>query len=183
MAVVQWALGLSRPCYDKFMLSTRPVIQLSGCQPRNFASLMELYASNYLRLLRLAPDLDGLGGTGASKVAGAMDLYLTVVERFKYTTEILLTYRFQGIEGDVLEPNVQIRVYHDAHMAEAMSASLRHSHRSNRCHRGAAPTELERKWEINRFLQRWLGYCGRQGHLFLAYNACSPQVFGTISNM
>ncbi len=165
------------------MLLTRSKIQLSGCQPRNFTGLMELYASNHQRLMRLAPALDKLGDVTVSRVAGAMDLHLSVVERFKYTTEIVLTYRFQGLEGVVLEPNVQIRIYHDAHMAEAKSASLRHTVRFNRCHRRAIPTELERKWELNRFLQRWLGYCGRQGHLFLAYNACSPQAFSTINHL
>ncbi len=151
------------------MLATQPFIKLSGCQTRNLAGLMALYESNYLRLRRLAPDLERLGETNLSTVEGAMDLHLRVMERFKYTTEIILTYSFSGPIDPILEPNVRIRVYHDAHVVEAMSATLRYLHRSNRCHRGAVPTELEKRWEVNRFLQRWLGYCGRQGHLFLGY--------------
>ncbi len=151
------------------MLATQPFIKLSGCQTRNLASLMALYESNYLRLRRMAPDLERLGESNLSKVAGATDLHLMVVERFKYTTEIILTYCFSGQTVPILEPNVRIRIYHDAHVVEAMNATLRSLHRSNRCHRGGIPTELEKRWEVNRFLQRWLGYCGRQGHLFLGY--------------
>ena len=145
-------------------------MHLTGCQPRTLASLMELYDSNYHRLLCLAPELKCMDRSYVSRVAGAMDLRLAVVERFKYTTTVILTYCFTSATGLVLEPNVKVRLYHDARLAEAVSDARRHRTRSGRCRRRGPLTELERKWDQNRFLQRWLGYCQRQGHLILQYN-------------
>ena len=115
------------------------------------------------------------GDSFVSTVSGALDLYLTVLERFKYTTTIQLTYQFPGKEGVLLEPDLAIRLYHDARLAEVVSEARRHRSRtSHRCLRhGGIGSELERKWEQSRFLQKWLGYCLRQGHLFLSYNASS----------
>lgn len=86
-----------------------------------------------------------------------------------------LTYRFAGEGGVLLEPNVQIRLYHDARVAEAMRHRRRRPVRFARCRRRAQASELEHKWELNRFLQRWLGYCLHQGHLFLDYDGCAIQ--------
>jgi uncharacterized protein YqiB (DUF1249 family) len=145
-------------------------ILLTGCEPRTLASLMELYGSNYRRLLRLAPELHEMSSSYLSRVAGALDLHLAVVERFKYTTTVVLTYGFPTDDGMLLEPNVQVRLYHDARLAEAVRDARRHRARTSRCRRRGPFTELERRWDQNRFLQRWLGYCQRQGHLFLLYN-------------
>lgn len=58
-------------------------LRLNGCQPRNLASLMDLYEGNYRRLMRLAPDLERLGESAISRVGGALDLHLSVIDRFK----------------------------------------------------------------------------------------------------
>jgi hypothetical protein len=151
------------------MLLEVPRLVLNGCQPRSLASLLDLQECSYRRLSRLAPDITGAQGTLVSRVAGSLDLYLSVVERHPYTTTIALTYRFPDSGGWVAEPNVVARLYHDARLLEAVSHSRRHPPYATRCHRRPVPTELEAKWELNRFLQRWLGYCLHQGHLFLRY--------------
>ncbi len=157
------------------MRDQRRVIYLTGCQPRTLASLMDLQDSNFRRLSRLAPELRQMRGRFVSRVVGALDLHLTVLERFKYTTTIQLTYQFPSEDGPLLEPDVAIRLYHDARLAEVVSAVRRHRSRtSHHCHqRRRWASELEHKWEQSRFLQKWLGYCLRQGHLFLSYNASS----------
>lgn len=167
--------GLRSLCYDLAMSHAGTVIALTGCQPRTLASLMELYDSNYRRLMRLAPELHRMEDTTVSRLVGALDLHLTVLERFKYTTTIAMTYCFAGDGGMVLEPNMKVRLYHDARLAEAVSDARRHRGRINRCRHRRLPTELEGKWDQNRFLQRWLGYCQRQGHLFLRYRQSSTE--------
>ena len=129
---------------------------------QSLASLIDLYESNYYRLLRLVPELRGIEGTVVSRVAGALDLYLTVHEQQRYTTTLTLTYWF----GDELQPNAGIVVYHDVNAAELVSFSRRRRNPSRTWRRRRMP-DLERKWQTNRFLQRWLGFCHRQGHLFL----------------
>jgi hypothetical protein len=134
---------------------------------RDLPALIELYEGNYLRVMRLLPDLDNLQGTLVSRVAGALDLYLTVEERFKYTTTVLLTYRFVDESGVSLEPNARVCIYHDVRAAEIVSHCRRK--RTRKVHkwlRGRMP-ELDHRWEMNRFLFKWLRFCSNQGHIFL----------------
>ena len=139
-------------------------IAIPQARRRTLASLIDLYESNYYRLLRLVPELGNIEGTVVSRVAGALDLYLTVHERQRYTTTLSLTYRFGGGE---FQPNACIVVYHDVHAAELIGFSRRGQRRPGREWRRRPTPDLDRKWRTNRFLQRWLGFCHRQGHLFL----------------
>ncbi len=144
--------------------------QLERFQTRDLAALIDLYEANYLRLMQLTPELDAFErGTVVSRVSGALDLYLTVHERFKYTTSISLTYRFDGDDGDVLEPFARICVYHDVRAVEVVSHCRRRRIYSSR-RRGLRPErmpEVNRRWELNRFLLKWLRFCTNQGHMFL----------------
>jgi uncharacterized protein YqiB (DUF1249 family) len=139
----------------------------------DLAALIDLYESNYVRLMRLAPDLEQIQGPVVSRVSGALDLYLLVDERFKYTTSFTLTYRFG--DGEVLlEPRARIVAYHDVRTAEIVSHYRRRRSRAhNPWQRGKMP-EIERRWQMNRFLNKWLRFCAHQGHLFL--NCTASQV-------
>ena len=129
---------------------------------RTLSSLIDLHESNYHRLLRLAPDLRYIEGTVVSRVAGALDLFLTVHKQQRYTTTLSLTYRFD----DGSQPDAAIVVYHDVLAAELLSINRRRPAWVRNCRKGQMP-EIDRKWRTNRFLQKWLGFCHRQGHLFL----------------
>lgn len=146
-------------------------VNFSRTQPRNLVTLISLYEANFYRLYRLMPELDAVEGTVVSHVAGAQSLYLTINERFKYTTTLTLSYRFNDAGTVVADPNARICVYHDVRSVELLSHCRRR--RCNRVHpwrHGHFP-ELERKWEMNRFLYKWLRYCAHQGHLFLSCTA------------
>ncbi len=56
-----------------------------------------------------------------------------------------------------------MRVYHDANQAEVLTGHLRHGRiRLHDIPAQAAKT----KWQMNRFLYKWLGYCLHLGHAF-----------------
>ena len=151
-------------CYHRPAMSLERNTAIVPPQRQSLGSLIDLYESNYYRLLRLVPELRCIEGTVVSRVAGALDLYLTVHEQQRYTTTLSLTYWF----GDELQSNAGIVVYHDVHAAELVSFSRRRRRRSSvRTWRRRPMPDLERKWHTNRFLQKWLGFCHRQGHLFL----------------
>ncbi len=116
---------------------------------------MQIYETNYQRLRTLTPNLDLAEQTAYAAGEGLPPLYLRVLHRFRYTTMLRLTHFFDDGEAMTPLPNVFVRVYHDARLAEA--AALRE-----------APTASPpySKWEQNRFLERWLGYCLRQGYRF-----------------
>lgn len=143
---------------------------LSPDSPGTFAALMELYERNYINIRRLLPVMPPARVKCVSRASGALDLHLCVTERCRYTSELILTYQFDQDDGSTIaEPNLWIRVYHDARQAEVMAAQPRHCptfaidvlahHRPERIHRST-------RWRINRFLYKWLGYCLHQGHRF-----------------
>ncbi len=144
---------------------------LERYRQRDLPALIDLYEGNYLRVMRLLPELDDLEGTLVSRVAGALNLYATIEERFKYTTTLLLTYRFVDDAGIALEPNARVCVYHDVRAADLVSHCRRK--RTRKVHkwlRGRMP-ELDHRWEMNRFLYKWLRFCSNQGHIFLHFNS------------
>ncbi len=129
-------------------------------RPRSFVSLMTLYESNYIRLGWLVPDLRRLAGTLTSRVPGEPVLELTVVEQCRYTTTLGMSY----LLGDGRMPELAIRVYHDARLAEAHSAAADPS-QPRRAAAGSAG-DHGRRWSCNMLLNKWLEYCAGNGHRF-----------------
>jgi len=130
-----------------------------------FASLMELYEQNYVLIRLLVPELRTLKpGTFVSRVPGAMELELHVLAHSRYTSTFSLTYRFgdQSARGrGQCEPDLALRLYHDARSCEVMSGLLPEGRVEVRRTR-----DLEEGRRLNRFLNKWLNYCIRQGHGF-----------------
>lgn len=149
------------------MLLKEPSAVLARPQPRSFAALMELYEANYIRLRRLCPGLSSIAHRAVSSVPGALDLHLEILERRRYTTTLLLTYYFRCEDGPPrANPNLVVRLYHDARQAEVLSGSCRRSRREIRVQELPWDSALACKWRLNRFLFKWLGYCLHQGHRF-----------------
>jgi uncharacterized protein len=124
---------------------------------------MSLYDNNYLRLQRLLGGfLPEPGESLVSRVPGDLALHIDGVGRGKFTHTFRLTYVFDG-EPD---PDLLVRVYHDARLAEAMHCAHHHRHRALQwfaTHRGG---ELDRRWARNLMLNKWLEYCHERGHRF-----------------
>ena len=135
--------------------------RLESFPTRSFASLMELYEGNYLLMRRLVPSLarpDRLHPSGwvRSCVEYGPDLYLRLLDRSRHTATVLVTHRFSE-HGERFEPDLPVRVYADARLAEVWS---RQSSRR-------LPQPLAQRWESNHFLNRWLRYCLSEGHRFV----------------
>ena len=133
---------------------------------RDISGLIRIYESNYVRMAKLIPNLAECDRVMISRVAGALDLYLELIERQPYTTTLVLTYRFADGCDCVHEPNARINVYHDVRAAEIVSHCRRRSRTLRPWSPGRMP-ELDRKWRMNRFLLKWLRFCTFQGHIFL----------------
>lgn len=135
-------------------------------RPRSFVSLMTLYESNYIRLGWLVPELRRLRGSLVSRVAGEPALELSVVEQCRYTTAFRMTYLFGDQGAMEREPQLDVRVYHDARLAEACGTGPGPAHpRLRGLAAGVAATRGER-WGCNMLLNKWLEYCVECGHRF-----------------
>jgi uncharacterized protein len=148
------------------MILERPLPAHLNPRHVTFAALMELYESSYLHLRRLCPDLDLMEGTRVSAVAGASDLHLTILERTPYTTRLRLSYEFGHGERVRRQPDMIIRMFHDARQAEVVGRYCRRRGEDVTVDAIAGVSGLACRWRHNRFLFKWLGFCLTQGHGF-----------------
>jgi uncharacterized protein YqiB (DUF1249 family) len=138
-------------------------------RPVSFVSLMTLYESNYIRLRRLAGDVRRLSGDLLSRVHGECDLHLSVVEHSRYTSILRLTYLFEEAAGAVADPDLELRVYHDARLAEASGCGRWVLHPGLRHIRSRLSATLGDRWLRNMMLNKWLDYCTDRGHDFVSH--------------
>lgn len=146
------------------MLAERISHQLETLPARSFASLMELYENNYIYLRRLAPTLRDGADYAVSRLERGVDLHLTVLDRHRYTTSISLTHFFAATAGREALPDLDVRVYHDARVAEVMTSSDLAAFTPWGTDTPPETGSLAWRWEVNRFLNRWLRYCLGEGH-------------------
>ena len=132
-------------------------------RPGSFVGLMTLYESNFIRLGWLAGDLRTLAGTLRSRPAGDCELRLDVLERGPYTTRLQLTYAFGGGDEFPDAPDLAVRIYHDARVAEAHALGAGAGGRPGRPVDGE---RLDARWARNVMLNQWLEYCVDRGHRF-----------------
>ena len=136
-------------------------------KPRSFVGLMALYESNYLRLLRLIPELERLDGYYRSCVAGACDLHVEIIDRSRYTVTLSLSYFFFDSECRIADPDMRVRAYLDGQLAEVMNLRGDHHHAEIRRLSHVHGRELDDRWRRNIVLNKWLEYLMDQGHLVL----------------
>ncbi len=134
-------------------------------RPRSFVSLMTLYESNFIRLGWVMPDLRRMRGSLTSEVPGEPALELSVVEQCRYTTAFQLSYLFSDGGAVAREPGLDVRVYHDARLAEACGAGAA-AHPRLRKLAAAVPASRGERWSCNMLLNKWLEYCVESGHRF-----------------
>lgn len=135
-------------------------------RPASFVSLMSLYESNYIRLGWLIEDLSQVTEPAISTVDGDCPLHLKIEERSRYTTTLNLTYVFEEEARALADPDLQIRVYHDARLAEVQSAARWHRHSMLESLRSSITRGLGDRWRSNMMLNKWLDYCVERGHRF-----------------
>jgi len=135
-------------------------------RPGTFAGLMTLYESNYIKLGFLTSTFEWAADAFVSSSARDNDLYAEIVRREPYTTTIHLTYWFQETGGDWLaDPDLVLRIYHDARLVEAVRSGDAHRHAKLReLARSGSSAELDRRWRLNMLLNKWLDYLYEVGH-------------------
>jgi uncharacterized protein YqiB (DUF1249 family) len=150
------------------MLADSQLVPECIYRPGSFSGLMLLYESNYLKLAGLTGDLSAETGQWISRARGDHDLFLQRIGAERYTTTLCMTYWLRDESGIRLkDPDMTIRIYHDAGLAEAVSCRTRHRHRLLREIHQSHAGELNRRWRINMMLNKWLDYVLDRGHGFI----------------
>lgn len=131
--------------------------------------LVELQAAceaNYARLMRLLPNMRE--HTESRRVALSQGehllgvLALDVLESCPYTTTLCV--RQEHSLPWLPVPQLEVRVYHDARMAEVVSAENARRLHIHYPYPNAAMHQPDEKSQLNLFLGEWLSHCLACGH-------------------
>lgn len=146
-------------------------------RPGSFVALMSLYESNRVRLQGLLGESRRLPGRYLSRVPGEADLELVVLEQGSYTTVLALNSLFDTREfpdgpagvappadGWWRQPDLEIRLYHDANLAEASRLGPTGQHPALGRLERLLPVALDARWRRNILLNKWLEYLADLGH-------------------
>lgn len=142
--------------------------------PIDLSARMAVCDGNYIRLLKLLPDLAPAArreftlpelGTGAG--AMAQRVVLEVVETFKYTSTVSITLDVPAAASAYYRPPAMlIRLYHDANTAEVTSYQDERRIRVLYQEDELPQYYPDEKEQVNLFLAEWLALCleAGQGH-------------------
>jgi uncharacterized protein YqiB (DUF1249 family) len=135
-------------------------------RPGSFSGLMLLYESNYLKLMLLTGPIGDCDNHWISRARADNDLHVHRTLAEPYTTTLNMTYWLRDGSGlELKDPDMTVRIYHDAAQAEVLNCRSRHHHRMLRELAESHAGELTRRWQINMMLNKWLDYlvdCGHQ---------------------
>ncbi|WP_224745853.1 DUF1249 domain-containing protein [Neiella litorisoli] len=121
------------------------ISELHACCARNYASLTRL--------------INGLAGEATMTFSQAGEtLGLDIEDEAPYTTTIRLTQRRQGMPK-YLAPTMQVRLYHDARMAEVLSCQQICSVRASYDYPNIRMHQRDEKMQLNQFLAEWIEFC------------------------
>ena len=133
-------------------------------RPGTFTGLMTLYESNYIKLHQLGFVTTWPADAVVSSSPRDNDLHAEIVRREPYTTTLRLTYWFDEAGVPAADPDIVVRVYHDARLVEAVSSGEAHRHAKLRELARTGNAELDRRWRLNMLLNKWLDYLFEAGH-------------------
>lgn len=119
--------------------------------------------ANYLRLMRLMPDIDQRDECAFEVHCHQQQsiVRLQVEERFTYTTTVLVS---QSFDHRWLEaPSLSVRVYHDARAAEVVCLKSRRHFRGVYSYPNDQMHQRDEKAQLNQYLGEWLSHCLTHG--------------------
>lgn len=121
--------------------------------------------ANYLRLQKLMPDMPQVDRRviGIRLPGKCGEVSLTVIERAPYTTILTLT-QCKPVWGESA-PEMTIRIYHDAQMAEVAACQQVRARRARNEYPNPAMLHKDEKRQWNRLLGEWLAACLAHGHV------------------
>jgi uncharacterized protein YqiB (DUF1249 family) len=136
-------------------------------RPGSFSGLMLLYESNFHKLMQLTGEVVAAQERWISRVRNDNELHIEWLGAEPYTTTLRMTYWLRGsAAGESPEPNLIVRIYHDAGQVEALVGDGRQWPAGSRGFALPQDRELARRWQKNMMLNKWLDYLLDCGHGF-----------------
>ena len=122
--------------------------------------------SNYHKLLKLLPDLDQQDEYTllVSHSVHQGQMHFHVQNRARYTTTLRITFEADWSQWFAL-PTMQVRLYHDASMAEVTSVQKIRYVEPVYTYPNDKMLLPDEKEQLNLFLSDWLNFCFSGGHV------------------
>lgn len=161
------ASGKKRLCYSPIMWADSDIVPECIVRPGSLGGLISLYEGNFIKLAALLGDPTVPDGRFVSQSPRDGDLHLSIEEGSRYTRLLRLTYWFDEPPGDrVADPDLVLRLYLDARVAEVVGWAQFHRHAELAGIARCFATEIDRRWARNMMLGKWLDYLLDNGHRF-----------------
>lgn len=128
------------------------------------ADTVELYEINYERLISLFPRLQETEGACILLLNAASRLRLDVVENGPQVMVIDLSHDGDAVSGLITRPQMRVRVYHDAKVAEVLSYQQHFRFQSRYRYPNTKMFCRHEKRIVNLFLGEWLEHCSACWH-------------------
>ncbi len=147
----------------------------------SLVGLCNIYDENFRLLLKLMPALTNLrryaewNNDAVVHLSMASDepgLHCQIIDSAPYTTTFTLTHHFAesggagSDDGWLPDPDLTVRVYLDARQAETLDCGRNAHCEILRQFRGNARSAVERRWQVNMLLNKWLHHLLARGHRF-----------------
>lgn len=146
------------------MLADSYIVPRCIVRPGTFGGLITLYEANFVKLAGLVGDPARPAAEIISRSCRDCDLHLRIEPGSRYTRLYRLTYLFEEPDGRVADPDLSVRVYLDARVAEVIDWAPFHRHPHLSRLRVQWLGELDRRWASNMVLSKWLDYLLDMGH-------------------
>jgi uncharacterized protein YqiB (DUF1249 family) len=149
------------------MLADSMIVPQCVYRPGSFSGLMTIYESNYLKFDQLILKTLPEEPYSVSRISADCDLHLEILRREPYTSTVKLTYWLEDDGGQVIpDPDLVVRIYHDARLVEGVGGRNNHHHHVLKSLALSHAGELDRRWQVNIMLNKWLDYLLDNGHGF-----------------
>jgi uncharacterized protein YqiB (DUF1249 family) len=125
------------------------------------ANMHQVCEVNYGRLLRLLPDCDTEDLEYQFRVNASLQYTIKIIDCSRYTSTLEMSQKNQigQIEYEFLRPVVQVRLYHDAKMAEVINAQNIGSLKPSYQYPNTKMYQKNEKEMVNLFLAEWVQFC------------------------
>jgi uncharacterized protein YqiB (DUF1249 family) len=124
-----------------------------------------IYEKNYKRLMQILPDLATMktGDAVVLKAESFQDLHVDVLLSPSEGRTLVALAHYYELNGDLIsDPDMQIAVYHDRKMVEALT--WQNAMGFSEVYPEPGKVNVTMKRELNDFLQIWLKNIISQGH-------------------
>lgn len=118
--------------------------------------------ANYIRLLKLLPTKQSQRTFLVTHQGQTSRISIIVEQEHRYTTDLLIQ-QFSKSQQWLPSLNLQVRMYHDANMAEVLSYQQQSAQEGRYTYPNAQMYAPDEKAQLNSFLSDWLSHCLRFG--------------------